>query len=111
MTAEDRAALAGAMGDDADEIAAQVNSGMATLIVYPDESRIVLRLEPLDEGHELVIVAGAGQGAAAKVEELRDTAIARGWTVRFHSRRPALGRMLAGLGFTESERVYRYGRH
>lgn len=110
MTDEDRAALAEAMGDDAAEIAAQVEAGIARLLVYPDESRIVVRLEPVADSHELVIVAGAGQGAAAKVEGLRDAAIARGWSMRFHSRRPALGRMLAGLGFTESERVYRYGR-
>lgn len=110
MTAEDRAILAPAMGDDAELIEAEVIAGAARLLVYPDGSRIVCRLEPRGQGHELVIVAGAGEGAPEKVAALRDAAERRGWSLRFHTARPALGRMLAGLGFTESERIFTYGR-
>ncbi|MFP3343519.1 hypothetical protein R0J87_13520 [Halomonas sp. SIMBA_159] len=109
MTPEDAAILAAAMGDDAEEIKAQVASGAASLLRYADGSRIVLRLEASAVGQELVIVAGAGAGAREKVAELCDMATGRGWSVRFHTKRPALGRMLEGLGFTEKERVFIYG--
>lgn len=110
LSAEDRQILAPALGDDAEAIAAEIAAGTARLIRYRDGSRIVARLERDAAGAELVIVAGAGQGAPDKVQGLCRMADARGWTVRFHTTRPALGRMLARLGFTESERVYRYGR-
>ncbi len=110
LTAEDRAILAPAMGDDAALIAAEVAAGHARVIRYGDGSRIVCRLERHAEGAELVVVAGAGCDAPGKVAELVAMADRRGWSVRFHTRRPALGRMLARLGFHESERVYRYGR-
>lgn len=106
LTDEDREILAPALGDDADAVAAEVEAGAARLLVYPDGSRIVLRLE----GDELVVVAGAGGDAMGKVGELCEMADSRGWSVRFHTKRPALGRLLGRLGFHESERVYRYGR-
>ena len=111
MTADDIAVLAPAMGGDADEIIAEVEQGLATLLRYPDGSRIVVRLEESETvAPELVIVAGAGGDAPGKVRELCRLADEKGWTARFHTRRPALGRLLSGLGFVESERVYRYGR-
>lgn len=106
---EDAAILAEAMGDDADDIRAQVASGEASLLRYEDGSRIVLRLEKATKGNELVIVAGAGAGARDKVASLCDLANGKGWSVRFHTKRPALGRMLESLGFTEKERVFTYG--
>ncbi|MDO0946635.1 hypothetical protein [Chromohalobacter israelensis] len=111
MTIDDIETLAPAMGDDADIIVREVDEGRATLLRYDDGSRIVARLEEYPEqAPELVIVAGAGAGATEKMAALVAMADERCWTVRFHTKRPALGRMLAGLGFTESERVYRYGR-
>lgn len=109
MTDDDIATLAPAMGGDADLIVAEVEAGAAKLLAYPDGSRIVVRLET-GEPSELVIVAGAGCGALEKVEALASMADRQGWSVRFHTRRPALGRLLGRLGFIESERVYRYGR-
>lgn len=110
LTDADRAVLAEAMGDDAEQIAAEVAEGHAHLMRYRDGSRIVARIERDLNGTELVIVAGAGRDAPGKVAELVGLADSRGWSVRFHTKRPALGRMLSRLGFHESERVYRYGR-
>lgn len=110
LNATDRAILAPALGGDGEQIAAEVAAGTARLIRYPDGSRIVARLERDASGAELVIVAGAGRDAPGKVAALVAEAERRGWSVRFHTRRPALGRMLSRLGFSESERVYRYGR-
>jgi hypothetical protein len=110
ITAADVETLAPAMGADAEQIAAEVSAGISQLIRYADGSRIVARVEYDATGGELVIVAGAGRDAPGKVAALVEQAERRGWTVRFHTKRPALGRMLARLGFTESERVYRYGR-
>lgn len=110
MTHADRQVLGEAMGDDAEQIAAEVAEGHSHLMRYPDGSRIVARIERDASGAELVIVAGAGRDAPGKVAELVALAERKGWSVRFHTRRPALGRMLARLGFHESERVYRYGR-
>lgn len=111
MTLEDIETLAPAMGDDADIVIDEVNAGRAKMLAYDDGSRIVVRLEQYaTQAPELVIVAGAGEDAPGKVAALCDTADRWGWSVRFHTKRPALGRMLARLGFHESERVYRYGR-
>lgn len=110
LTDEDRAILAPALGDDAAEVIAEVEAGAAKCLIYPDGSRIVLRLEGRAPRQELVIVAGAGADAIGKVGELCALADAHGWSLRFHTQRPALGAMLARLGFHESERVYRYGR-
>ncbi len=110
LTPADLATLGPALGEDAAQIAAEVAAGIARVIRYRDGSRIVIRLEHDANGAELVIVAGAGRDAPGKVAALVEQARGRGWSVRFHTRRPALGRMLARLGFTESERVYRYGR-
>lgn len=111
MTDDDIAVLRPALGDDADTIIGEVEQGLATLLRYSDGSRIITRLEEYPEqAPELVIVAGAGAGAPEKVADLVAVADRQAWTVRFHTRRPALGRLLAPLGFHESERVYRYGR-
>ncbi|MDI5984898.1 hypothetical protein QLQ85_08850 [Halomonas sp. M4R5S39] len=110
LTADDRAILAPAMGDDADEIAAEVAAGRARLLRWSDGSRGVIRLEIGPTGRqELVLVAGAGQGYAAKVAALVAHAERRGWRVRTHIRRPGLARILEGLGFIESERVFIHG--
>lgn len=109
MSAEDMAVLAPAMGGDAADIVADVNAGRARLLRYRDGSRGVIRLETTATGkRELVLVAGAGHGYAAKVAELVALARARGWKVRTHIRRPGLARILSGLGFAEGERVF-YG--
>ena len=109
LTANDLATLAPALGADAEQVAAEVAAGISQLIRYADGSRIVARVEYDANGGELGIVAGAGRDAPGKVAALVEQATRRGWSVRFHTKRPALGRMLARLGFTESERVYRHG--
>jgi len=111
MTNADREALGAALGSDGDAIAAEVATGESQLIRYPDGSRIVLRLEErIGAATELVIVAGAGTDATGKARKLVEVADSRGWSIRFHTRRPALGRLLGSLGFTEQERVYTHGR-
>ncbi|WP_163557153.1 hypothetical protein [Halomonas sp. NO4] len=110
LTPSDAAILAPALGDDAETVAAEIEAGASRLVRYDDGSRIVLRLEPRPERPELVIVGGAGEDAPGKVAAIVEHAERQGWSVRFHTRRPALGRLLARLGFTEIERVYAHGR-
>lgn len=111
LTAEDSAILAPALGDDAEEVAADVAAGAARVVRYRDGSRAVLRLEVTPTGRrELVLVAGAGQGYRDKVAALVAEADRQGWSLRAHTSRPGIGRLLAGLGFTETERIYSYGR-
>lgn len=111
MTADDREALGAALGSDGDAIAAEVAAGDSKLIIYPDGSRIVLRLEERPgAAAELVIVAGAGTDALGKARKLVEVANSRGWSIRFHARRRALGRLLGRIGFKEQERVFTYGR-
>lgn len=109
LTAFDRRVLAPAMGSDARQITAEVEAGVSRLIRYADGSRIVCRLERDINSAELVVVAGAGRDAWGKMAEIAALANQKGWSVRFHTRRPGLGRMLARLGFVESERVFTYG--
>lgn len=103
---QDAEILAPAMERDAADILADIRADRARLLRYQDGSRAVVRLEVTPTGsRELVLVAGAGKGYREKVAELVEFASAQGWTLRAHTNRPGIARMLAGLGFVEAERV------
>jgi len=103
LTAVNLARIKTAAGQDLPEIAREIQAGEAQFIDC-NGCAFVLRAE----GSEMVIVCGEGRGAVAAAAILKQKAIERGYkTVRFHTSRPALQRLLKKYGFFEAERVYR----
>lgn len=108
-------ALAPALGDALDEIAAEVQIGTCELWALKNYGLVVTRLEVDSIPGELVLVAGAGRGLVDVVGSFQIVARDKGYSMRIHSRRPGIGRLLcrklnfrpAGLdldGFT----IYRW---
>lgn len=80
-----------ALGEGFDEIRAELIKGAAQLALFDDGTRVIFR----DENPELVIVALEGQALGEKVEQLVDIAKHNQFSfIRFHTRRPALCRLL-----------------
>ena len=60
------------------------------------------------EGSELVICCIEGAGLNAAAPQIIKAAVGGKFkTIRFHTKRPALGKMLSGFGFEEFERIYK----
>lgn len=102
-------ALGEALGADAAEIGRQVREGFAQCYVADCGAHLVTRVEQIEaQAPELVIVAMQGRGVHAVAQPIIDSARAQGiGSIRFHTARPALGRMVRRWGFFELERVYR----
>lgn len=101
--------LAEAMGMDAAEIEADVRAGRAELWRIDDHGWVVTRMECSTSGRELVLVAGQGRGLHQVVSDAQRIARAAGAaSIRIHSARRGMGRMLARLGFEAVETVYRW---
>lgn len=94
------AALAEAAGPDLPAIAAEVANGEAELWHIDGHGYLVTRLEIYPKGRPvLVLVAGAGAGLPPVVAWFLRLARHRGYTVRAHTRRPGVARMLHRLQF------------
>ncbi len=102
-------ALAPALGEDLLEIRRQVEAGVAELFHVQGHGFLVTRIEECAGlPPELVLVAGSGQGLDDVVRAFLEIARNNGiGSVRAHSRRPGMARMLGRHGFDEVERVYR----
>ena len=99
------AGLGETLGDDRDKIASQVDVGIAQLWRLNDgESWMVTRVEQT----ELVVCCYKGKNAVEVMGLLFAAAKRQRLTsIRFHTQRPALARMVAKFGFDECETVFR----
>ena len=90
--------------DDAAAIVQMVERGVAELWrINGGESHLVTRIE----GGELVVMCYQGRDAVGIALVVERAARRRGiQSVRFHTNRPALQRLLSRFGFVEIERVY-----
>tara|TARA_R110001599_G_scaffold287356_2_gene489911 strand:+ start:6188 stop:6532 length:345 start_codon:yes stop_codon:yes gene_type:complete len=60
------------------------------------------------EGEELVVCCLEGSGLKdAAPQIIRAAAVGGFEKIRFHTKRPGLGKMLSGFGFEEFERIYK----
>lgn len=101
------AALAEVLGDDLPAIARECLDGTSELFHLRGYGWLVTRTEVRPGGDELVIVAAAGKGTAEVLPVLQQIARKNNCaTMRAHSRRPGMARLLKRYGFTERERVY-----
>jgi len=96
--------LACAVGDDEQEIAEQVNSGIAKAYSFDDDRAFcVLRVD----GNEFVVVCFEGEGLKDYCQLFIESGkAARCKKLRFHTKRKAIGRMVRGLGVKEKETVF-----
>lgn len=107
------ASIARAAGDDLPEILNEIRQGIAEAWkVDGGTAWMVTRIERHDGGRELVVVCLEGAGldhlAPQIIEQARIGGIA---SIRVHSSRPGMGRMLARHGLREVERIYRVAIH
>jgi len=108
LTSEVLKNLRSAFGDEEDAILADCESGRAVAWEVVGHGVVITRIERGPSGRELVLVAGAGKGMALVLEGFRE--IARNnniETIRIHSARRGMWRMLRKSGYKEVERVYR----
>lgn len=94
--------LQSTFGDDRQIIEQEVKQGVAQCWQIGQAAAITRR-----EGPELVVVCLAGRGGLEAGRVICQAAKAAGCeTIRFHTKRPALGRMMAPLGAALREYVY-----
>ncbi|WP_159287762.1 hypothetical protein [Zhongshania aliphaticivorans] len=94
--------LSSAFGNDRDIIREEVEKGFAQCWEIGQAAVITRR-----EDSELVVVCMAGKGAVRAGEVIVQAAKKSGCkTIRFHTERPALGRLLAPLGAELREYVF-----
>lgn len=95
-----------ACGDDIADIADDVMSGRAELFEVQKKGYVVLRLEQLVNGKELVIVAGEGRGLREVMPVLIDIGINNGAnSIRLHTQRKGIEKMAGRFGFLRDEVV------
>lgn len=105
-------ALRGALGDDVDAVARDVETGAAELWWYPFGSWLVTRIEVSATRRELVLVALAG--SRGREIEQQWEGIARRCrcdSMRVHSARRGASRYLAPLGYVPVQIVHRKTLH
>lgn len=95
--------------DDGPELARQVNEGIAELYLIDGETYMLTRVDAVEGGpRELVVCCMQGRNVRQITPWIIDLAAANGIdSIRYHTQRPALQRMVAKFGFRELERVYR----
>lgn len=105
--AEIAAHVSTAAGQDWRLIAEEIDSGSCEAWrVNAGEAFMVTRIE--HRTNELVVVCFEGRGLRAVADAIMEQAKHIGCrSIRFHTGRPALGKMMQRFGFDELERVYR----
>lgn len=94
------------LGGDKHIIKDQVENGIAELWSLNGDGYLITRIE--EERGELVIMCFQGKNAKTMVQECMTAADKQGLkTIRFHTQRPALKRLLKGFAPKESETVFR----
>ena len=101
-SADIEARLNRALGDDAEIIRNQCETRKADVWEVSGRGLFVLRME----GAELVVVAAQGRGLVEALAKI--IAHLRPDSVRVHSSRVGMGRLLKKLGFQYAETVYRW---
>lgn len=105
-TAEAEQGLGASLGEDAAELARQVNAGRAELWRINGDTYMVTRVHRTASANELVVCCLAGHGLREIVPVVLATARRDGRRgVRCHIKRPGMARLLAPFGFAERERV------
>lgn len=108
MTPEFKEKLRYAMGGDEVEITRQILSGKAQAFDI-DGCYLVTRIDGKRWGDELVVMVAAGENVLTALKVLVEQCRKQGIkSIRFHTERPALQRLLKKvLNFEEVERIYR----
>lgn len=96
-------------GDAAADIAAEVQSGRAEAWrLNSGMAYMVTRIEGTAKGLELVVIALEGRNIRQLAPEIISQARAVGCrSIRFHTQRPGMAKIMKAFGFNEAERVYR----
>lgn len=99
--------VAKAAGDDAPALKARVKSGGAEFFKL-GRCYFVTFEEHSDKGRELVVACCEGQGAKEATTVLYQLAKAKNYrSIRFHTKRKGLGRLVSHLNFKPVETVYK----
>jgi hypothetical protein len=102
-TADNLARIKRAAGDEFHLIEHDIVTRRAILL---ESDNCVFVLRP--EGSELVIVCAEGRNLLKAAPKITQAARKAGFsTMRFHTERPALARLLNNYGFYEAERIFR----
>jgi len=109
LASQARDYIATAAGPDLPEILAEVEQGQAEAWrIDGGKAYMVTRIESGTQGHELVVVCFEGRSLRQYAEHIIDKARAAGCgSIRYHTDRPGMGRMLERFGFEVAETVYR----
>ena len=95
----------GAMSGDDGYFEKAINSGQCQAWQFLGSD---LWMITRSEGRELVVCCIEGSGLNDAAPQIIRAAVGgRFETIRFHTKRPALGKMLSGFGFEEFERIYK----
>jgi hypothetical protein len=108
-----KSALLPALGEAADLIYNEIETGVCQLWHFIGCGYVVTRCELDDENETLVVVAGAGKNLGAVFDYLCGYADQHAMKMRVHSKRFGMQRMLKPFGFEIQETIYtrdKYGR-
>lgn len=83
--------------DQLEEIREKVLEGVYDLIKYSDGTYLVVWVDR--ENKEITGIGLVGKGYKEKVREWMQKAFQYGYSIRIHSHRKGIGRMLKSLGF------------
>lgn len=91
------------------DIRADVMSGAAAAWrINQGDAWMICRPEVFEDRRELVIMVFQGRGLRTVAPDIITLAKGAGYqSIRFHTQRPGMIRMLAAFGFIEAERVYK----
>lgn len=85
----------------------QVNAGVAQLWLIDDHSWMITRLEQWPDKKELVVCCYKGKYLNAVTQMIMDSAKRQGIdSIRYHTQRPALNRLVSDLGFEYMETIF-----
>ncbi len=109
--AEATTGLVQALRDDLPILREQVTSGMAQLwqvITDKGESWLITRVEIIEDQKELVVCCYQGCDVNTVTPLIYQCAEQQGFdAIRYHTQRKGLNRLVADLGFTPYETIYR----
>lgn len=109
--AEATTGLVQALRDDLPILREQVNSGMAQLwqiITAKGESWLITRVEVIEDQKELVVCCYQGCDVNTVTPVIYQCAEEQGFdSIRYHTQRKGLNRLVKTLGFSEHEVIYR----
>ena len=97
--------------DDLKPLQQQVNQGIAQLWQVDTEkgqSWLITRVEQINDQKELVVCCYKGCDVKTVTDVIYQCAVAQGFdSIRYHTQRQGLNRLVVHLGFTPYETIYR----